>query len=73
MVSGTKMESVDMPRALTILEVYEVNSRFRNARLVLTAMENGRAQPDLNVLPFSRPFPSCFLNTTTSMFVSCQK
>ena len=68
-----KDEVVNMLRALTVLEVNEVNSRFRNARLVLIAMENGGTQPDLNVLPFSRPFPSCFLNTTTSMFASCQK
>jgi hypothetical protein len=68
-----KDEVVDMPRALTILEVNETNSRFRNARSFLIAMENGRAQLDLNVLPFSRPFPSCFLNTTIPMFASCQK
>ena len=60
-----------MPRALTTLELNEINSRSRNLRSVLIAMENGRAQ--LNVLPFSRPVPSCFLNTTTPILALCQK
>jgi hypothetical protein len=31
-----------MPRALTTLELNEINSRSRNLRSVLIAMENGR-------------------------------
>jgi hypothetical protein len=47
-----------MPTRAHHMEVKEVDGRFRNTRLALIAVQNGRAQLDLNVLPFPRPFPS---------------
>ena len=60
-----------MPTRAHHMEMKELDGRFRNTRLALIAVENGRAQLDLNVLPSPDLFRAVLFDTTTSMFALC--